>query len=148
MSALQIVLRWMHIVPAVVAGGTTVFSALALLPAVGTLPESQRPAFREAVMSRWRVVVMICIGLLLASGLANFFLYQAPAHRGQPLYHALFGVKFLLAMNVFFLASALTGRSPALERIRVNARYWTAVNAGLVLAILLISGVLRFIPQS
>jgi len=147
-SLLAIVLRWMHIVPAVVAGGATVFSALALLPALGTRPDAERLAVREAIMTRWRWVVMTCITLLLGSGLANFFLYQAPAHRGQPLYHGLFGLKFLMAMTVFFLASALTGRSAGLARIRANARFWTGLNAALVVAIVLVSGILRSIPPS
>lgn len=148
MTIVPLVLRWMHIVPAVVAGGATVFVWIALLPALAQLPEAERLRAREAISTRWRVVVMACITLLLVSGIANFVLYQAPVHKGQSLYHALFGVKFLAAMIVFFLASALTGRSAALSGIRANARVWVAVNAALVLLILLISGVLRAIPHA
>ncbi len=143
-----LVLRWMHIVPAVVAGGATIFAGIALLPALALLPEGERLRVREEIARRWRAVVMACITLLLASGIANFVLYQAPVHKGQALYHALFGVKFLAAMVVFFLASALTGRSAALAGIRTKARFWVAVNATLVLLILLISGVLRGIPHA
>ena len=103
---------------------------------------------KEAIDRRWRVVVMVCVTLLLVSGLANFVLFQAPVHKGQSLYHALFGVKFLAAMIVFFLASALSGRSRALAPIRANARFYVGVAATLVLAILLISGVLRSIPHT
>jgi uncharacterized membrane protein len=138
----------MHIVPAVVAGGAAIFGRLALLPALATLPDAERVRVKETIDRRWRVVVMICITLLLVSGLANFFLYQAPNHRGQALYHALFGVKFLAALVVFFLASALTGRSPALAPIRANARFHAGIASALVLAILLISGVLRYIPPA
>jgi uncharacterized membrane protein len=138
----------MHIVPAVVAGGATIFAWIALLPALARLPETERLRAQEEISRRWRVVVMACITLLLVSGIANFVLYQAPAHQGQPLYHVLFGVKFLAAMSVFFLASALTGRSAALARIRANARFWVAVNATLVFLILLISGVLRGVPHA
>jgi uncharacterized membrane protein SirB2 len=148
MNGLQLVLRWMHIVPAVVAGGATIFSRLALIPALSGLPEAERGPFRDAINGRWRVVVMICITLLLVSGITNFILYQAPAHKGQALYHGLFGIKFLAALGVFFLGSALTGRSAALAPIRANARLYAGISAGLVLVILLISGVLRNIPPA
>jgi len=147
MDGLALVLRWLHIIPAVIAGGATIFVRLALLPAMATLPESERAQLKGAIDARWRLVVAGCIALLLASGLANFFLYQAPAHKGQALYQALFGIKFLMALVVFFLASALAGRTAALAPIRANARFWTGVAMLLVVLILLVSGVLRNIPH-
>ncbi len=148
MDALAVLLRWLHIIPAVIAGGATIFTRIALLPAMATLPEAERARVKETIDRRWRIVVMTCIALLLVSGLANFFLYQAPAHRGQPLYQALFDIKFLAALVVFFLASALSGRTAALAPIRANTRFWVGVAAALVTAILLISGVLRSIPHA
>jgi uncharacterized membrane protein len=148
MSYLPIVLRFLHIAPAVIAGGATIFVRMALLPALATLPEADRLRVKETIDRRWRVVVMTCITLLLVSGIANFVLYQAPTHKGQPLYHALFGVKFLAALVVFFLASALSGRSAALAPIRANARLYVGVAAVLVLLIVFISSVLRSIPHA
>jgi uncharacterized membrane protein len=148
MNLLQLVLRWMHIVPAVVAGGAAIFARFALLPAMTTLPDAERARVKEAIDRRWRLVVAACIGLLLVSGIANFMLYQAPAHKGQALYQALFGVKFLAALVVFFLASALSGRSRALAAIRANAGLYAGIAAALVLLILLISGLLRNIPAA
>ena len=148
MNFAAILLRWLHIIPAIAAGGATLYASIALLPSMQELPEAERTRLREAVVKRWRGVTMASITLLLASGLLNFILYQAPAHRGQPLYHGLFGVKFLAAMAVFFLASALMGRSAALAPIRANARFWTSVSAALVVLIVLISGVLRSIPPA
>jgi len=148
MDGTALVLRWMHIVPAVVAGGATVFARLALLPALGALPDADRLRVKETIDRRWRIVVMICVTMLLLSGLTNFVLYQAPAHKGQALYHALFGVKIIAALVVFFLASALSGRSAAFASIRANARFWTGVAAWLVVAIVLISGALRNIPHA
>lgn len=148
MNFVAILLRWLHIIPAIAAGGATLYASIALLPSMQELPEAERTRLREAIVKRWRGVAMASITLLLASGLLNFFLYQAPAHHGQPLYHGLFGVKFLAAMTVFFLASALMGRSAALAPIRANARFWTSVSAALVVLIVLISGVLRSIPPA
>jgi uncharacterized membrane protein len=148
MSSLPIVLRFLHIAPAVVAGGATIFARVALLPALASLPDADRLRLKEAIDRRWRVVVMVCITLLFLSGTANFLLYQAPAHKGQSLYHALFGIKFVAAMIVFFLASALSGRSAGLAWIRANARFYVGIAAALVLAIVLISNVLKNIPQA
>jgi uncharacterized membrane protein len=148
MSYLPIVLRFFHIAPAVIAGGATIFVRIALLPALAALPEADRLRVKETIDRRWRVVVMACIGLLLVSGIANFVLYQAPVHKGQSLYHALFGIKFLAAMVVFFLASALSGRSAALAPIRANARLYAGVAALLVLLIVFLSNVLRNIPHA
>jgi len=148
MSTLAIVLRVLHIAPAVVAGGATIFAWVALLPALTSLPEAERARLKDAIDRRWRIVVMVCVTLLLVSGVLNFVLYQAPVHKGQPLYHALFGVKFVAALVVFFLASALSGRSTAFAGIRTNSRLWVGVTATLVIAIVLISAVLRSIPHS
>jgi len=148
MSSVALVLRVLHIVPAVVAGGATIFAWIALLPALQTLPDAERLRVKDAIDRRWRVVVMACVTLLFVSGIANFVLYQAPVHKGQSLYHALFGVKFVAALIVFFLASALSGRSRALAPIRANSRFWVGAAATLVLAIVLISGALRSIPHA
>ena len=148
MSMVAIVLRWLHILPALAAGGATLYGFIALLPALGELPEAEAKQIREAVVRRWRPVFSACTALLLASGLMNFMMFQAPAHKGQPLYHAIFGVKFLAAMAVFFLGAALTGRSAALAPIRAKARFWTGIAALLVTTIVLLSGVLRGIPPA
>src|SRR5262249_46007580 len=110
--------------------------------------EATRSAIRKGVADRWRPVLSASIGLLLLSGLANFVLFQRPAHAGQTLYLTLFGLKVLAALGVFFLASALMGRSEALQPLRDNGAFWTKVNAGLVLLVVLISGLLRALPPN
>ena len=53
------------------------------------------------------------------------------------------GMKILLAMAVFFLASALSGRSKALEGIRRNAALWLVINILLAAVIVAIAGYLK-----
>jgi uncharacterized membrane protein len=145
---LAIVLRWMHILAAITAVGGTIFMRLALLPSVAILPDDQRKALHEQVRSRWVKFVMGAILFLLVSGFYNFFrrLNAGIPPDAKGLYHGLFGVKFLLALVIFFLASALTGRAAALARFRQNARFWLSVNLALAVIVVCISGVLRFIP--
>jgi phosphatidylglycerophosphate synthase len=147
-SWVQLLLRWLHILPAVIAGGATIYSAVALVPTFGALSDEARAILRERVASRWRPVVSICIALLLGSGLTNFLMFQSKLHHGQPLYQGLFGVKFLAAMTVFFISSALVGRSAALQPMRDRMGFWIRVNAALVVLIVVISGILKNIPAA
>jgi uncharacterized membrane protein len=91
---------------------------------------------------------MLAITILLISGLVSFFNIRrqfigAGYEKLPPLYNMLFGIKFLLALGIFFIASALAGRSRALEKFRENARLWMTVNLVLAVLVICISGVLR-----
>ena len=83
------------------------------------LADDQRKLLHEQVRSRWAKLVMASIGFLLITGLINIYVFlrdsKTPAwedwHKSYSgLYNAVFGVKFLLAMAIFFIASALAGR--------------------------------------
>jgi uncharacterized membrane protein len=144
MHILNVVARWAHILAAVTAADGLLFLRFVLQPSIQeALGGEQAAKLREAVARRWKKAVMASIGLLLISGLYNFIVYSVPKAKGVPLYHALFGIKFLLAMGVFFISSALVGRSPAFEPMRARAGTWMALNAALVIAVILLSGILR-----
>ena len=85
---------------------------------------------------------MASIGFLLVSGLYNIAMtlkrFDLPAY-----YLPLFLIKFVAAMVIFFVASALVGKSPALQHIRSNARFWVTLNMTLAIVLVCISGVLR-----
>src|SRR5688500_5692620 len=107
-----ILLRWMHILAAITAVGGLIFMRVALLPAVATLPEASRPEFHDAIRSRWARPVQLSLMFLLLSGIVNIISMENQYDLGKVApYRLLFGIKFLLALPVFFLASVLTGRS-------------------------------------
>jgi hypothetical protein len=86
---------------------------------------------------------MLAIGLLLVSGLANYSL--AVVRSAMPgSYHAIFGIKFLLALTVFWIASLLIGRSDTAERVRQKAGFWLTLNLVLATLVVCLGGVLRF----
>lgn len=144
---LGIVFRWLHILSAITAVGGTIFMRMALMPSVAVLSDQQHQALREQVRSRWVKFVMAAILFLIVSGIYNVFArLHTIDETYKRLYHGLFGVKVLLALVIFFLASALTGRSPKLAPIRQNAKLWLSVNMALAIVVVGISGVLRFIP--
>lgn len=141
---LAVVLRWIHILAAVTAAGGIVFMRLALLPAMSSLAEESRTRLHEEIRLRWSKVVMWSIALLLISGLWNFFNLNSQYSLNKvPYYHMIFGIKFILAMVVFFLSSALMGRSSAFDRLRANRKLWLTVNLALVVLIICLSGILR-----
>lgn len=141
-----ILFRWMHILAAITAVGGTIFMRVAYVPASEALPDSERAALAGGIRQRWAKVVMACIGFLLISGIYNIVMIMKSKVLPESVtgfYHALFGIKFLLAMVIFFIASAMVGRSPALEKMRQNPRRWLTINMTLAIILVCISGVLR-----
>lgn len=147
---LAIVFRWLHILSAITAVGGTIFMRMALVPSVAVLDDDQRKALHEQVRSRWVKFVMGAILFLIVSGFFNYFKRSNAGFDAdfKRLYNILFGIKFLIALVIFFLASALTGRAAALARFRQNAKLWLSVNVVLAVIVVCISGVLRFVPNN
>ena len=137
--ALDVLSRFAHVATAVVLVGGTVFMRFVLMPAAKELPEAEHDQLRQRLMSRWKRVVHGGIGLLLISGLYNY-IQQRPMHKEDPLYHALIGTKMLLAIAVFFIASALVGRSAAFEKMRQDRAKWLGLIVLLSALIVGISG--------
>ena len=143
-------LRWAHILAAVVAVGGLFFARFGLLPAMQLLDEETREKLHEGIRKRWLPWVIGAITLLLASGLANFLLFNDAAKdwddrtwMRQTKYHALFGVKFLLALAVFYFASGLVGRGEGTAWIRANRGKWLSVTLLLAVGVVMISGWMR-----
>src|SRR5262249_38418113 len=141
-----------HLVAAITAVGGTIFMRFALVPSVAELSDEQRTSLHGQIRSRWGKLVMASIGFLLISGLFNYTVFllmtktapwDAWRQANNGLYQGVFGVKFMLAMAIFFIASALTGRAEALKSFRQNAKYWLTVNVVLALIVVALSGVLR-----
>ena len=141
---LPVLMRWGHVGAAIVLIGGMVFMRFALLQAAKQLPDDVHNDVRDRVMGTWRKFVGIGILLLLLTGIGNYYLaMQTDRVADSKLYNPLMGMKMLLAMAVFFLASALSGRSKALEGIRRNAALWLVINILLAAAIVAIAGYLK-----
>jgi uncharacterized membrane protein len=143
MDILSLIFRWLHIGPAIVLVGGTAFMLFVLLPAAKELPDAEHMKLRAAVMKRWKRFVHGGIALFLISGFYNYIVVQAPLHRGDGLYHALMGIKMLMAMGVFALAEIMVGRSKLADKLRQNASKFLAINLALAVAILMLSGFLK-----
>ena len=131
--------RFTHVATAITLIGGSVFTAFVLLPAAQKLDSSSHDTLAGAVAARWKRFVHVGILLFLISGFYNY-IRAIDSHRGDGLYHALLGTKMLLALGVFFLASALVGRSAKLEGIRQNRAKWLRVLILIATIIVAISG--------
>ena len=152
MDPVTLVLRWAHILAAIVAMGALVFARFGLLPALGDFDTATRDRIHESIRRRWLPWVIGAITVLLASGLANFLLFNGRVKAEgwgdggwmrQTGYHALFGAKFLLAMVAFYFASALVGRGAGTQWVRDDRAKWLSVTLGTMLAVVLLSGWMR-----
>ena len=152
MEALLLVLRWSHILGAILLVGGLAFMRFAFVPALNDTDEETRSRLHESVRRRWLPFVIIGSTLLLASGLTNFLLFNSTVKaegwaEGQWMrensYHAIFGVKFLIALAVFYLASGLVGRGTGTAWLRSDRSRWLGVTLGLAVAVIMLSGWLR-----
>ena len=145
---LGILLRWLHILPAIAMVGGTLYMRLAVVPATEHLPEEQRSRVKEILRSRWAKVVSVSILLLLFSGIVNLVRIVGNTPPANPgLYHPLFAVKFLLAMTIFFISSVLMGTSSLAEKFRQKATWWLSINLTLAVVLVCIAGVLHGIEK-
>jgi hypothetical protein len=116
------------------------------MPAARNIADAERTSLHEGVMGRWRKIVGAAILLLLLTGFYNYLAVNVPLQRESPtrgMYHALMGTKILLSLGVFFLASALTGRAKAFEKMRQNRRTWMVVTVLLGASVVAIASYLR-----
>ena len=137
--------RVLHVGSAILLVGGAAFIRFVLMPAANaTLTDADHDRLRARIMETWKKIVHGGIALLLLSGLFNYArVIMEQSHKGDKLYHALLGTKLLLALVVFFLSSALVGKSAGLAKIRQNAKKWLLVNLLLATVIIAISGYLR-----
>ena len=105
-------------------------------------------AFPLALLHRDALVAALAVAA--AFHLANFLLFNDAAQAWedgtwmkQTKYHALFGVKFLLALGVFYFASGLVGRGEGTAWIRANRGKWLSVTLLMAVAIVMLSGWMR-----
>lgn len=137
---IALVSRWIHVGTVIVLVGGLVFLRFVLGPAAAQLPDDAHARLRELVLAKWKRFVHGGIALLLVSGFYNYLIVMAPLHKGDKLYHALMGTKILVALVIFFLSSAMVGRSKAFAGMRANPKLWQGVILALAVVVIGISG--------
>ena len=135
MDALTIFMRFLHIISAITLVGGALTWRYAAIPAMAPLADETRSKLGDAIAAAWRPFVLSAIAGILISGVFNFLRKTGLT----PAYHAVFGIKMLLALHVFAVLFIATGaRNPK------RARQLTGVAvSGVVIVIL--SAVLRWL---
>ena len=150
MIFLDLVLRWMHILGAAILVGGTIYQRAAWTPEVKDEAASEQAA---RIRASWSKLVMASSGMLLLSGLINFVLMLqrfeiSDASFPGSVYHPVFGVKFLLALGVFFISSALAGRSGLAQRLREKEGMWLTLNMVMAIAVVCLAGMLKLAERA
>lgn len=138
----DVIARIVHISTAIVLVGGSAFMIFVLIPSAQGLDGLQHDRLRDAMTGRWKRFIHLGILLFLVTGFYNFY-RQLPNHKGDGLYHALMGIKILLAFGLFFIASALVGRSKAFDGLRADRAKWLKVVVLLAVVIVSISGFVK-----
>ena len=138
--AIRTLSRVLHIMFAVILGGGLFYLRAVLAPA----GVDACYAGRRAVWARWVGVATL---FLIGSGLFNYITFVREAKAlGDPLpsaYHMLFGIKFLLALFVFFMAAILAGKTSLADKLRANMVMWLNLTWTAVMAIIIIGALMR-----
>lgn len=149
-AVVPILIRLVHILAAVAAGGAVLFQLLAVHPSLATLPEAERTRFRASVVDRWRPVAYLLMALLLITGLVTYVAYRIPEykpHASKGVYHGLLGVKILLALAFFHAVTVLTLPGEKGDKYRASAGFWLRWMAALLLVIVALGAVLRYFAK-
>jgi hypothetical protein len=105
MTEINIFMRFLHIVSAITLLGGMIAWRLAVIPATEPLGVDLRTKLGNAVAAAWKPVFLLAVGGLLLSGIYNFLNKTGLT----PAYHAVIGIKFLLALHVFAVGFLVTG---------------------------------------
>lgn len=143
-DALSIVMRYLHVVSAVVAVGGMAFLLLCLSPAMRLLEEKSREALLDAVHCRFQRVVWACIAGLIVSGIFNWMMLAGAYKAMGPMGNALIGIKVLLAAIVFGVVWA---RSAGFLS-KASRRRTLMINIHLAAVVILLGSVLRHHRQA
>jgi uncharacterized membrane protein len=140
-----LLVRWVHVLSAIVWVGGMLFIALVLVPTVRALGDaSLRARLIRDSGQRFRAVAWIALGVLALTGLLNLWLEPALLHSGR--LHgklALVGLTLLLsAVHDFVLGprANLPGADPS---ARLRASWMARLNVLVALAIVLLGLSLR-----
>ena len=142
MEVIDIVSRIVHVGTAITLVGGMAFTLFVLIPSASRLGKDAHDLLAAEVKGRWKRFVHIGLLLFIVSGFYNYF-QAMPLHKGDGPYHGLVGTKMILAFMIFFIASALVGRSAKLQSMRDNKVFWLRIAVLLAAVIVAISGYVK-----
>lgn len=140
MNILDIVMRYLHIVSAILAVGGMSYVLICLLPSMRLVDETFQAALLELTSRRFNRLLQLAIAGLLISGVYNWMRLAEVYKAMGPVGNALIGTKVLLALVMFVIA---WGRAIGLIQ-GGRPRMWLMINVHLAAIVILLAAVLRF----
>ena len=140
LDILNLIFRWLHLVPAIIMVGGVFFMRFCLVQTEGN--ELSWLDTHDALRRKWMMLVMISTLLLLTSGMYNAAIKAMGFHLDM-VYNGLLLVKILLALAVFYLSAVLAGRSERAKKMRQREVVWLNVLVVLMLLIVFIAGYMK-----
>jgi uncharacterized membrane protein len=126
-------MRWLHLSAMTALIGGILYARFVIAPSESDLSTDARTTLDDRAARYFRPMVYGAIALLVVSGLFNYL--TRPGH--SALFHALFGIKILLALHVFSVSILIA--QPGNKRR--NRQMFGAAVSGLI--ILLIASYLK-----
>jgi uncharacterized membrane protein len=100
--------RYIHIASAITLMGGMFFAVIAWLPALRMLPGPNQQPISDAIAARFRPWLVAAILGLTVTGFYNYYRH-AVRHDVPPMYHMVFGMKFVLVLHVFAVSYLALG---------------------------------------
>lgn len=138
----SLVSRWFHILAGMTVVGGVIFLRYVVVPPLVSLPKEQAGTLHTAMRPRFARLVAVATALLLLSGLVTFGIYVSQ-YVLPKWYHMVWGIKFLIALVIFFLLSGLAGKSVLADKLRQRSKLWLNVTILLAVIVVCLSGILR-----
>jgi uncharacterized membrane protein len=138
-AVMSVLMRWLHIISAVMLLGGTIYARYVMAPAAAGLPEPERRKFAAEVQLKLRPLVLVPLFTIVISGVYNL----AGKSNIPPNYFLWFALKMLLALHLIAVSFLLVRSS--LTQEKSNRLMTGVVCSGM--AIVLVSAYLRFLSN-
>jgi uncharacterized membrane protein len=140
--AILFVSRVLHTVSAAILLGGLVYLKHLVAPLAAGATDPAEALYRGR-RAKWAVLVMASTLFLLLSGFFNLWNYMVGYEKLPSTYHMLFGIKFLLAMFVFFVAAGTAGKSPMAVKMQREIQRWLNLAVGAAVLVFALGAVMR-----
>lgn len=140
---LIVILRWLHIIPAAIAIGGTLFMRFVLPAAIRPLADDQQQEVFLRARRIFKIMLHASILFLIISGVINSIRFYPQYVQHRPLAIALWHTHMFLAVIVFVISFwNLAGKAPP-----ASNRAAMTVNLILLLVLVAVSSTLQYVRQ-
>jgi uncharacterized membrane protein len=140
--------RVLHLAATCTSLGGLVYARAVVLPTVGALPPDARATFLARAIRRYGYIKWTGVAVVAATGVVgwahNFPLVPA---RLRAAYAAAFALKMMGAAGLFAITAQLALPLGAFRGMRERRAFWSAVNVGCGLVILIGAALMRAVRQ-